>query len=292
MAVKKGGLGKGLDALIPSGGFNSEPGAPQPSQAGVLQIPVEQIQPNPHQPRSYFDPQELADLAASITEHGIIQPLLVMRGQSESSFTLIAGERRLLAARQAGLKTVPAILREASIQELVELALIENVQRADLSPLETAEAYRHLAEEFGLPHEQIAVRVGKSRASVTNTLRLLKLPASALQSLAKGEISEGHARALLALASPQAQAAALQTILKNNLNVRQTEELVRRLSGEKPAPVPVKNLPPDLTALEERLRQGLSTKVTLTHGRKGGTVVIHYYSDEELDSLIGRILPE
>ena len=292
MAVRKGGLGKGLDALIPSGGFNSDPAAGQTSQAGILNIPVEQIQPNPRQPRSYFDPQELADLSASIAEHGIIQPLLVMRGQSEDTFTLIAGERRLLAARKAGLKTVPAILRDASLQELVELALIENVQRADLSPLETAEAYRHLAEEFNLPHEQIALRVGKSRTSVTNTLRLLKLPASVLQALAKGEISEGHARALLALNSPQAQAAALQTILKNALNVRQTEELVRKLGGEKPAPAPAKNLPPDLTALEERLRQGLSTKVTLTHGRKGGTVVIHYYSDEELDSLIERIMPE
>ncbi len=288
--ARKGGLGKGLDALIPGGSFNNEPAAPP--AAGAQEVGVEQIRPNPRQPRTHFDPAELDELAASIAQHGVIQPLLLVRGETGDSYTLIAGERRLLAARQAGLKTVPAIFRDASQQDLVELALIENVQRADLSPLETAEAYRHLAEDFNLPHEQIALRVGKSRAAVTNTLRLLKLPPSVQQALASGEISEGHARALLALNSPQAQTAALQTILKNGLSVRQTEELVRRLGGTKPAPEPVKSLPPELNAIEERLRQGLSTKVTLTHGRKGGTVVIHYYSDEELNALIDRILPE
>lgn len=290
--ARKGGLGKGLDALIPGGDFQAESPALNQSQAGILQIPVENIQPNPRQPRSYFDPTELSELTDSIREHGVIQPLLVTRSETDGMYTLIAGERRLLASRQAGLETVPAVLRDASQQDLVELALIENVQRADLSPLETAEAYRHLAEEFSLPHEQIALRVGKSRTAITNTLRLLKLPPSVLQALATEEISEGHARALLALNNPQAQAAALQTILKNSLNVRQTEDLVRKLNGTRPPASPARSLPPDLNALEEKLRQGLSTKVTLTQGRKGGTLVIHFYSNEELDALVERILAE
>jgi ParB family chromosome partitioning protein len=198
----------------------------------------------------------------------------------------------LLAARQCGLETVPVLVREASDLQRMELALIENVQRADLSPLETAEAYRQLADEFSLAHEKIAERVGKSRAAVTNTLRLLKLPASVQQALAEGRISEGHARALLGLASVQSQTAALQTILKNELNVRQSEELVRKLSGQKPAPAISPALPPELAAVEERLRQGLGTKVSLNRRQRGGTLVIHYYSEEELNNLVERILDE
>jgi len=291
--TRKGGLGKGLDALIPGGGFEPQPPAAGSSQeGGVIQVSIDNIQPNPHQPRTHFDPDELDGLAASIAEHGIIQPLIVTRGNTESGYTLIAGERRLLAARKANLTSVPVIVREANQQDMVELALIENVQRSDLSALETAEAYRHLADEFGLTHEQIADRVGKSRVSITNTLRLLQLPASVQQALASGEISEGHARALLGLSSIQSQAAALRSILDKNLSVRQTEELVRRLSGEKsPADTP-KQLPADLHEIQERLRSGLGTKVTLTHGPKGGTVIIHYYSDNDLDTLLQKILDE
>ena len=281
--TRKTGLGRGLDSLIPA----------QESQqlaSGIQHIPVENISPNPRQPRTNFDSQELAELAASIREHGIIQPLLLAATDESERYCLIAGERRLLAAQQAGLASVPAIIRQVSQQELVEVALVENVQRADLSPLEAAEAFRQLSEEFSLSHEEIAARVGKSRTTVTNTLRLLKLPASVQSALAGGQISEGHARALLALSSPQAQAAALETILKYGLNVRQTEELVRKMSGDKPPlrfkPAP----PPELVALEERLRSQLGTRVNLNHGRRGGTLVIHYYSDEELDSLVERIL--
>lgn len=281
--TRKTGLGRGLDSLIPVR-------ETQPPSLGIQHIPVDSISPNPRQPRTTFDPIELAELAASIHEHGIIQPLLLAESDDPDRYCLIAGERRLLAARQAGLTTIPAIVRQASQQDLVEVALVENVQRADLSPLEAAEAFRQLAEEFQLSHEEIASRVGKSRTSVTNTLRLLKLPTSVQTALAARRITEGHARALLALASQQAQTAALDTILKHDLNVRQTEELVRKMSGEKPASLPKPVPPAELVALEERLRSGLGTKVNLTRGRKGGTLVIHYYSDEELDSLVERIL--
>lgn len=281
--TRKTGLGRGLDSLIPVR-------ESQPPTMGIQHIPVGSISPNPRQPRTSFDPQELAELAASIREHGIIQPLLLAESEDPDQYCLIAGERRLLAARLAGLTTIPAIVRQASQQDLVEVALVENVQRADLSPLEAAEAFRQLAEEFQLSHEEIAARVGKSRTSITNTLRLLKLPASVQAALATRRITEGHARALLALASQQAQIAALDSILKHGLNVRQTEELVRKMSGEKPASQPKPVPPAELVALEERLRSGLGTKVNLTRGRKGGTLVIHYYSDEELDSLVERIL--
>jgi ParB family chromosome partitioning protein len=286
MNRKRPGLGKGLDALIPMG-ENFQPAHPP---GGVAEIPIEQITPNPRQPRVHFDPEELSDLAESIKEHGIIQPLIVTRGLQLDSYILIAGERRLMAAKEAGLRTVPVIQREASEQGRLEIALIENVQRADLSPLETAEAYRQLAEDFGLSHESIGSRVGKSRVAVTNTLRLLNLPPSVQQALTGGEISEGHARALLALPTAQAQAAVLQTILEKGLNVRQTEELVRKLAGEKPEQKPKPETNPEIKALEERLRAGLGTKVTLKHGRKGGTITIHYYSDEELDTLLNTFL--
>ncbi|HBX67864.1 MAG TPA: stage 0 sporulation protein J [Chloroflexi bacterium] len=288
---KRSGLGKGLDALIPQ----TEKPIPQisaESSAGVLQIPVKAITSNPRQPRANFDPIELAELSASIREHGVIQPLIVTKGEQLDQFVLIAGERRLLASIEAGLESVPAILRESNDQERLELALIENVQRADLSALETAEAYRQLSDEFGLSHAEIAKQVGKSRVAVTNTLRLLNLPPSVLEALAKGKISEGHARALLALPTAQSQAAALKTIIDKALNVRQTEELVRNLSGEK-SPAPPKAEPvPEIKALEERLRSSLGTKVSLKHGRKGGTITIHYYSNEELDSLLQRFANE
>jgi ParB family transcriptional regulator, chromosome partitioning protein len=280
---RRTGLGKGLDALIPAG----ESALPA---SDVSLLPADHISPNPRQPRSRFDPEELAELAASIREHGVIQPLIVTRSEQSGHYTLIAGERRLLAAREAGLKDVPVILREASEQQLVELALVENVQRADLGPLEAAEAYRQLAEEFNLSHEEIASRVGKSRTAVTNTLRLLKLPADIQQALAEEAITEGHARAMLALPTPQAQSAALHTILKNSLNVRQSEELVRKLSGQQPEVPPKPALSPEVKAIEERLRQRLGTRVTLNRRGNSGRLIIHYYSDEELNSLIELIL--
>lgn len=237
-------------------------------------------------------PESLTELAASIREHGILQPLIVSQGPDADHYILIAGERRLRAARSIGLNTVPVILRQATNQQRLEMALIENIQRTDLAPLDTAEAYRQLADEFGLSHDEIAERVGKSRAAVTNTLRLLRLPDSVRIALVEGKISEGHARALLGLASPQAQAAVLQNVLANDLSVRQTEALVRRYSGERPAVTKRAEPSPEIQALEERLRDSLGTRVTLRHGKKGGTLVIHYYSNEELDGLISQILKD
>ena len=281
---RRTGLGRGLDALIPD--------REHPSAIGTNYIPLDRIVSNPRQPRARFDPEELAELAASIKEHGILQPLLVTYDDPTDTYTLIAGERRLLAARQAGLDSVPAIVREASEQQRLEMALIENLQRADLTPLEAAEAYRQLVEDYLLSHEEVAARVGKSRAAISNTLRLLKLPPAVQQALVEGDISEGHARALLALPTPESQEAALRTVLKLELNVRQTEDLVRKLSGLRPARVHQQPLSPEIAALEEKLRARLGTKVKLNRFRKGGTLVIHFYSDEELDSLIDAILRE
>ena len=282
---QKYGLGRGLGALIP-GGENALAGN------GVMLVSVDLVSPNPRQPRSMMHPEELQDLTASIREHGVLQPLIVTPGDMEGRFVLIAGERRLEAARLAGLVSVPVLVRQATDQQRLELAIIENVQRSDLSALEQAEAYRQLAEDFDLSHEEIAARVGKSRVAVTNTLRLFKLPDVVKNALIEGRISEGHARALLALPTSEAQTAALRTLLAQELNVRQTEELVRKLSGEKLSHKLKPAIIPEVAELENRLRSSLGTKVTVRSGRKGGTVTIHYYSNEELDALMGRLLNE
>lgn len=279
---KHTGLGKGLDALIPTGETTVT------SAGGVMQIPVEQIQPNPHQPRIHFNENDLSELADSIREHGVLQPLVVM--SVDGGYQLIAGERRLQASKLAGLRAVPAILRQATKQELLELALIENIQRADLNALEEAEAYRQLTEDFGLSHEAVARRVGKSRVAVTNTLRLLGVAPAVKQALVDGKITEGHARALLGLSSVRAQESALQTVVKLDMSVRQTEGLVKKLGGAKLSSKKKAGPSPDVSDIEQRLRASLGTKVALRHSKKGGTVTIHYYSDEELDALLGKLL--
>ena len=278
----KGGLGKGLNALIPDSSTNGA------SRENLIDI--EKILPNPNQPRQAMSEEGLQELADSIREHGVLQPLIVTQEPGQDRYVLIAGERRLRAAKLAGLSLIPAVIRQASDQERLELALIENIQRSDLSPLETAQAFHQLNEVFNLSHEEIAIRVGKNRVTVTNTLRLLKLPEIAQSALASGEISEGHARALLGLPTTQAQLAALQTIMQHGLNVRQAEELVRRMSGEKPALVTATPPIPEVRALQDRLSSALGTKVTLKHGKKGGTVTIHYYSQEELDAIVNRFI--
>lgn len=290
----KTGLGRGLDALIPSSTtFQPDDSTNLAADvfSGVMRIPIGQVKPNPRQPRTHFDPAALEDLAASIKEHGVIQPLIVSRNEAGSGYILIAGERRLQASKLAGLSEVPVIVRQTTDQQKLELALIENIQRADLNPLEEANAYQQLSDEFHLSHEEISIRVGKSRVAVTNTLRLLKLAAPIQQALVDGRVTEGHARALLALSSPQAQAAALQTVVTQSLTVRQTEELVRKMSGEKPVNLPKVGPPPDVLALEERLRSTLGTEVKLKAGKNGkSALTMYFYSEEELNSLLERLL--
>jgi ParB family chromosome partitioning protein len=279
---RRRGLGRGLDALIPSS-IGTE-------SADIVQLDVDQIERNPRQPRRSFEASELQELADSIREHGVLQPLMVAKPEGSDSLILIAGERRLQAAKQAGLATVPVILREATDEQLLVLALIENLQREDLSAIEAAEGYRQLADDFGLSHEAIGERVGKSRSTISNALRLLNLPESVQDAVDQGMISEGHARALLGLSTEQGQLAALETVRSRGLNVRQTEDLVRRLSGRREPAKPSTKKSPETKALEEELRQALGTKVNVRTGKQGGTITLHFYSDEELNALIDRLL--
>lgn len=285
------GLGKGLDALIPK--REAEEGLSQSNlQQGIQLVQIDHIQPNPHQPRSFLDETTLNELADSIREHGILQPLIVSKEQDSKTFTLIAGERRWRAAKIAGLSMVPVIERTVSEQGQLELALIENLQRSDLSPLEMAEAYHQLVETFLLTHEQISERVGKSRVSVTNTIRLLNLPEQLRRALAENLISEGHARAILGLASEQSQLAILTIILRDELNVRKTEELVKKMSGQRPTVQLKPTAPVEVSDVEKQLRNHFGTKVSLNNSKNGGKLVIYYYSDEELNAILDKILPE
>lgn len=283
--AKKSGLGRGLDALIPGW---QEDALPTVSDK-VTPVAVEKIDPNPQQPRKSFDPEQLEDLAASIRQHGIIQPLILIPGDQSDRYFLIAGERRLRAAKLAGMAEVPAIIRTASEQEQLEFAIIENVQREDLNPLERARAYQNLLDGFSLTHDDIARQVGKSRVSVTNSLRLLNLPELAQEALSNGEISEGHARALLGLSGNKAIEAALDSVVSLNLNVRQTEALVNKLSGKISRPTAKQPRPAEIEDLENRLRQFFHTKVNLTRSARGGTISIAFYSDEELNAILDSL---
>jgi ParB family chromosome partitioning protein len=239
-----------------------------------------------------MDEEKLAELAASIKEHGLIQPLIVT--QTGSGYTLIAGERRWRASQLAGLEEVPVVVKEATPQAMLELAIIENIQRADLNPLEEAYAYQQLTDEFGLTHEQVAQRVGKGRSTITNLIRLLELPENIQQAVSDGRISGAHGRALLPLTTPKAQTGAMSQIISLSLSVRQTESLVKKLlAGEKPKSERKKSLlPPELIALQTQFEQSLGTNVNITKGAKGGQVVIHYYSDEELQAIYEAIVGE
>jgi ParB family chromosome partitioning protein len=282
---QRSGLGKGLDALIPGGSVPSV----SSGAGGVQQVSMDLIQRNPRQPRIRIHEEELAEMAMSIREHGVIQPLIVTP-KTDGTYTLIAGERRLQAAQKAGLQKVPVITRHATNQELIELALVENLQRADLNPLEEAEAYRQLIEEFRLSHDSVAKRVGKSRVAVTNTLRLLSLADVVKQALVDEKITEGHARALLMLTNQKAQSTALQTVIKLSLSVRQTEGLVRKYAGQKLIKARKKARSADLNDIVKKLQHSLGTKVSLRNGKKGGSVTIYYYSDEELNALLDKLL--
>jgi len=291
MAKKRSGLGKGLGALIvDTASPVAAPATAEEARSGIQEVAIEKIIPNPRQPRLHFDEDELAELADSIREHGVIQPLIVSPGEN-GNYTLVAGERRLKASRQAKLSKVPVVIREISDQELLEWALIENVQRTDLSPLEEAEAYHQLTKEFGLSHAEIAKRVGKSRVAITNRLRLRKLSARVKKALIDKSISEGHARALLGLPTAAAQESALNTVISLQLNVRQTEQLVNKWNDTK-TPKKEKKVvkSPEVMALEDRLRSRFETKVSMRYTEKGGNITLYYASDEDLDALLEKLL--
>jgi ParB family chromosome partitioning protein len=289
MTRRKSGLGKGLDALIPAAEGEAPLNAATP---GVAQVPLSSIVPNPHQPRSPIRDQDLVELAASIEEHGVIQPLIVTK--AADGYQLIAGERRWRASRLAKLEQVPVVVKEVAPKEMLELALVENVQRADLNALEEAQAYRQLMDQFGLTQTQVAQRVGKSREAVANTLRLLNAARAVQEALLADKVSEGHARALLGLEKAAAQEDALRVVRSKGLNVRQTEALVRRRLGEKKpkrkVSKEIQSQRAETAKLEDEFRQALNTKVSLTREEEGGRLVIHFYSDEELQALYERIV--
>jgi ParB family chromosome partitioning protein len=274
--VQKRGLGRGLAALIPGA---------DGAGATSLEIPLAELESNPLQPRRHFDQAALEELASTIKAHGVLTPVVVRR--SAGGYQIVAGERRIRAARLAGLTRVPAIVREASNAQALEMALVENLQREDLNPLEAAEAYQRLIEEFGLTQEEVAQRVGRDRSSVANALRLLRLPRRIREDIAAGSLSEGHARALLGLERQADQLKARDRIVAKGLSVRAAEALVRRLKrGDgKGAPRPAA-ANPNLQALEEQLRQVLGTKVRIARTGPGGTIEISFFSDEDLTRLV------
>ena len=271
-------LGRGLSALIPTRDDRS---------TGHHEILLAEIHLNPNQPRRDVEHANLEALAASITDHGVLQPILVT--ETLDGYRVVAGERRVQAARMAGLQTIPAVVRQLADREQLELALVENVQREDLNPIEEANAFRQLADEFGLTQDEIARQVGRARTTITNTLRLLELEPGVQLAVADGRISEGHARALVGLPAIQ-QMHLVSTIVEAGLNVRQAEELARRLRQPKDAkPAVERRADPDLERVEDDLRTALGTKVSVARGRKGGRIVIEYYNDEDLGRLYDRL---
>jgi ParB family chromosome partitioning protein len=281
-------LGRGLGALIPQ---RPEPvPQPAPSASGLLEIPIDQISPNPYQPRKTFNEASIEELARSVREHGIVQPLVVTR--SGDRYKLIAGERRFRAAQKAGLATVPVVVKgDLTEGDALQIALIENIQREDLNPIEEAVAYHQLHEEFGLTQEEISKRVGKERSTVANFLRLLKLPESVKKMLAAGQLSMGHARALLAVESARKQEQLAERVVKRNLSVRQTEMLAAESS---PNAVEKKEKTKDVFTAdaEEKLQRTLRTKVEIDRKRRGGVIHIRFASEDDLirifDDLMGR----
>ena len=284
---KRGGLGRGLSALIP-GAEVAEEGS------GFLEVPVNTIAPNPKQPRTHFDDEALAGLAASIREVGILQPLVVRR-TVDGRYELIAGERRLRAARAAGLPVVPVVLRDSGDDALLRDALIENIHREDLNPIEQAEAFKALLGDLGLKQEELAERVGVSRSHIANTIRLLALPLEVQQLLTDDKITAGHARALLSLGDGDAMSSLALRIAAQDLSVRQTEEAVRRFV-EAPAARPAAKAAetaaedPDLAEVEEILSEQLATRVSIQMGAKRGKVMIEFGSVDDLERIVSEIV--
>jgi len=286
---KRGGLGRGLSALIP--------GAPEAGEGteGLLEVPANAIAPNPKQPRSRFDDETLAELAASIREVGILQPIVVRR--ADGGYEVVAGERRLRAAKLAGLATVPVILRDSEDADLLREALIENIHREDLNPIELGEAFRQLLDDLGLKQEELADRVGVSRSHIANTIRLLSLPIDVQQLVANEKLSAGHARTLLALADHEAMTTLALRVVAEDLSVRETEEVVRRFieaptrePGQPRAAQEEDSSDPNLAEVEEILSEQLATRVMIRMNRKRGQVVIEFGSADDLERIVSEIV--
>jgi ParB family chromosome partitioning protein len=274
------GLGRGLAALIPQRSA---------SNSGSIEVPLARIRENPRQPRLRMNDEALVTLAESIRQHGVIQPILVI--ETIDGYQLVAGERRVRAARMIGLERIPAIVRQLADRQQLELALVENLQREDLDPIEAARAYRQLIDEFAFSQEELAARVGRARSTVANTLRLLELHQAVQDAIADGTITEGHARALGGLPS-DGQARVVGMVIDEGLSVRQTEELVRRLREPRQPGAAAAQQPadPEVERVEEDLRRSLGTKVRLTRTRRGGRIVIDYYGDDELARIYQRLV--
>jgi ParB family chromosome partitioning protein len=305
--MTKKALGRGLDALITGGVVRSvaaesphvevairplgaNPPATAPAEGDIRHLDINAIERSRFQPRTEFDPEHLRELADSIKQRGVIQPLLV-RPLPTGRYELIAGERRWRAAREAGLTAIPAIVRQAQDEEVLEIALIENLQREDLNPIEEARAYDQLVTQFRLTQEQVAEKVGRNRATVANALRLLGLPVEVQSWVSNGQLSVGHAKAVLGLTIPDEQRLVAERVLRQNLTVRETEQLVERLklspATRSAATGPIR--PPQVIALEERLQQKLGTSVRIHHRKKKGRIEIEYYGNEDLVRLLGLL---
>ena len=321
MSERKGGLGRGLAALIPTGPINTERGRGEGASSAVgvrgvpgsfavsgasqehggevagavyREIPVEAVKPNPKQPRQVFDQEALAELEHSIREFGLMQPIVVRR-LSADEYELVMGERRLRAAQQAGLKNIPAIVRNTSDDAMLRDALLENIHRVQLNPLEEAAAYQQLLDEFGVTHEELAARIGRSRPVITNTIRLLRLPLPVQRRVAAGVLSAGHARALLSLDDPDQQEELAGRIVAEGLSVRATEEAVTLAKSEsKPKQRTAARKPvqaPGVEALAERLSDAFDTRVKVDVGRRKGRIVVEFGSLEDLERIVALMTP-
>ena len=281
--MEKRALGRGLDALLPT----TKP-APMPELPEVQHLSVNAIVPNRYQPRQTFSQQELAELAASLKQSGLLQPVLVRR-KGDGMYELISGERRWRAAREAGMETIQAVVRNCSDEESILLALVENLQREDLNPMEMARAYQRMMNEFGLTQDIIAQRVGCERSSIANTVRLINLPLEVQQLIEGGQLSAGHAKVILGMASPAEQVRIAQFVVTRNLSVRETEKiLASSVIVRKRNTKELRRSP--LMDVEERLQKRLGTKVSVVNGKRGGKVIIHYFSPAELDGILEQLL--
>lgn len=296
--MKSSGLGRGLRSLIPSKpskSFNTGGDKQNKEKETVFYVEVDKIRPNPEQPRRDFDPDSLRELADSIKEYGVLQPLIVMRMEKELGrgkdveYELIAGERRLRAAQAAGLPQVPVVIRDSSGKEKFEVSLVENIQRADLNPIEEALAFKRLSEEFGLTQKEIARRVSKSREAVANTIRLLDLPMEIQKAVEVGKISAGHAKAILMVPNPEKQRIFYQLILDSRMSVRSAEEKAHQFGNVQTRPRKISNLDPRLKNFQQKLEEILGTKIIIQNQGDGGKLIIKFYSPEDLGQIIKKL---